>query len=416
MKNSIRSLFLILAVLVSTASACLWDYDTLLEEMSQSPTAIELVTGAFPRHSTDFYQWRIEDRQQKLAGGDERQTHYDDIAVAYDKLHQQEKAIEWMLRKEVKYPGQYETYANLGTFHIHSGNFPEGAKYILKALEINPSAHFDRERYQLYVVQYLQHRVEHGQIVDGKLVLPLSRDPYVDERFQNCDKPESEQHELPERGIISFYAFIADDLADKTVENYKPEYARMSDEETQKAVQGILGMMRFGQYDAPVLLECLANLLVPHNHNGVGNRIAARALLQASYQVEDEEAKAMYKEMAYHSIAGQEGVKIEQLEAAFQRELAQAVKYTDELIQLEKQWIESGMDVEEEFRKKYYKQGKNGTELAYFPVVFEQVAPRRKRRENVLPYPIFVTIASIILGCSIAAHLVPRFLPRRKET
>ena len=49
MKATIRAL-LLLTILVATAHACLWDTDTLDEERSDSPSAIELVTGAFARH------------------------------------------------------------------------------------------------------------------------------------------------------------------------------------------------------------------------------------------------------------------------------------------------------------------------------------------------------------------------------
>ena len=98
MKATIRAL-LLLTILVATAHACLWDTDTLDEERSDSPSAIELVTGAFARHSAAFYRWRIQDRQRKLEDGDDKPLHYDDIAVAYDKLKESGKAIEWMHRK-----------------------------------------------------------------------------------------------------------------------------------------------------------------------------------------------------------------------------------------------------------------------------------------------------------------------------
>lgn len=417
MKNSLTSILLLLIILVSGATACLWDTDTLSEEMSESPTAIELVTGAFPRHSKEFYRWRIDDRKARLEAGENDPLLYDDIAVAYDKLHQQEQAIEWMVEKEKKYPGKYETYANLGTFHIHGGNFSEGIIHIEKALEINPEAHFNRERYQLYVVKYLQHRAEHGQFNEGQLLLPLSRDAFVEQRNfnrENHDREDVELHDIPELGINSFYTFIANELADKTATDYNPRYVQMTGEQTSAAVQGILGMMRFGHHDSPVLLECLADLLVPRTVHGVGNRIAARALLKASYEVEDTTARDMYYEMACHAIEGQEGVKIAPLELALARELKQAKQYYEELTQLEKEWIASGADVEAEFRKKYYKQTADGETLAFFPVEFERLTKSNPRPKNLLEYRIFITLASIVLGISITAHLLPKIIAKWK--
>ena len=417
MKYSLHSLTLLFIVFVSAAAACLWDTDTLDEEMSESPNAIELVTGAFPRHSEAFYRWRLEDRQAKLKQGDDDPQHYDDIAVAFDKLNQQDKAIQWMKRKQEKYPDKYETYANLGTFHIHNGDFPEGIHYIEKALEINPAAHFNRERYQLYVVRYLQYRTEHGQSKDGNLLLPLSRDPYEDERSFNLRNrlQDVELHKVPAPGINNFYSFIANDLADKTDENYNPKYPQMSKEQTAEAVQGVLGMMRFGHHDSPILLECLADLLPPDLDDGIGNRIAARALLKASYEVNDDVAREMFYEKASAAIYPQEGLEIIPLEKAFQRELSQAGKYYAELVALEKSWIEAGKDVEAEFRKRYYQRNKKGETLAYYPVEFEQIAKISTRRTPALPVGLFVILASLILGVSITVHLLTKALSKFKD-
>ena len=417
MKPLFHSLTFLLIIFVSTVTACLWDTDTLNEEMSASPTAIELVTGAFPRHSETFYRWRIKDRTAKLEQGNDDPLHYDDIAVAHDKLHEQDKAIEWMKRKEEKYPGNYETYANLGTFHIHSGNFLEGIRYIEKALNLNSAAHFNREQYQLYVVRYLQYRTQHGQFKDGKLLLPLSRDPYLEKRNprpRNHGGEVGEVEEVREKGINSFYSFIAIDLADKTAEQYNPEHVQMSEEETAKAVQGILGMMRFGHHDSPILLECLADLLVPDPSHGVGNRIAARALLKASYEVEDETAREMYYEKACHAIFYQKEVEITPLKEAFERELSQAGEYHADLENLEKSWIESGEDVEAKFRAKFYPRSKEDGNLAYFPVEFEQISRTSPLTEVSPAYRIFILLASLLLSISIAGHLLPKILRFRQ--
>ncbi|MBA60813.1 MAG: hypothetical protein CMJ76_00440 [Planctomycetaceae bacterium] len=417
MKFSLNSLTLLLILFVSTAAACLWDTDTLSEEMSESPNAIELVTGAFPRHSEAFYRWRIEDRQAKLEQGDDEPLHYDDIAVAFDKLDQHEEAIQWMKHKQEKYPDKYETYANLGTFHIHNGNFPEGIRYIEKALEINPAAHFNRERYQLYVVRYLQYRSEHGQFKEGKLLLPLSRDPYEDERSANIRNRHKGGvlHAVPAPGINNFYTFIADDLADKTVNNYNPQHVQISKEQTAEAIQGILGMMRFGHHDSPILLECLADLLTPKMSDSVGNRIAARALLKASYEVNDEVARKMFYDKASDAIYYQKGLEINPLEKAFKRELSQADEYYAELVALEKSWIESGKNVDAEFRKKYYQRDKNGETLAYFPVEFKQIASISNSQTVKIRPKFFVALASLILGVSITAHLLIKVLSKFKR-
>ncbi|MDB5388384.1 MAG: hypothetical protein JWM11_4030, partial [Planctomycetaceae bacterium] len=141
-------------MLPATVFACIWDYDTLKQEQSRFPKVLELITGKFLRHSKEFYEWRIQDRLTRLKREPSNLAWHDDLAVAYEKTGQHAKAIETMLEKEKLKPGEYETYANLGTFHILAGDFELGLPLIDKALAINPNAHFGREKYQKWLVEY----------------------------------------------------------------------------------------------------------------------------------------------------------------------------------------------------------------------------------------------------------------------
>ncbi|MGL5094295.1 MAG: tetratricopeptide repeat protein [Planctomycetia bacterium] len=132
-------------------SACLWDHDTeqmekivypegLNEERSKFPGALELMTGKFLRHSKEFYQWRVDDRLKRLAAGEDTPNLYDDLAVAYHKTGRSEKAYEVMFEKDRKWPGLYETEANLSVFYTLDGDLVNGLKHVDKALAVNPRA------------------------------------------------------------------------------------------------------------------------------------------------------------------------------------------------------------------------------------------------------------------------------------
>jgi tetratricopeptide (TPR) repeat protein len=142
----------------SAAVACLWDYDTLLAERARQPTTLELITGKFLRHSPRFYDWRRQDRLAKIEAGANAEALWDDLAVAYDKLGQHDQAIETARQRLIENPRRYETLANLGTFYLHSGQLQEGITTIDKALEVNPAAHFGRERIQRYLAEYILQR------------------------------------------------------------------------------------------------------------------------------------------------------------------------------------------------------------------------------------------------------------------
>src|SRR5947207_15309999 len=81
-------------------AACLWDYDTLKMERQRFPGTLEISTGKFLRHSPAFYEWRVKDRLAKLEKEPTNLDWHDDLAVAYDKLGQTDKAIEVMLKKD----------------------------------------------------------------------------------------------------------------------------------------------------------------------------------------------------------------------------------------------------------------------------------------------------------------------------
>src|SRR5262249_24474844 len=150
-------------LLPATALACYWDVDTLQMERTRFPTALELITGKFLRHTPEFYYWRIDDRVRKLRSDPDNLPYYADLAVAYEKTGQHDKALETILAKDAKKPSVYETESNLGTFLMINGRLEDGLKHIDAALRINPDAHFGREKYQKKLAEYMILRRKNGK-------------------------------------------------------------------------------------------------------------------------------------------------------------------------------------------------------------------------------------------------------------
>lgn len=329
----------------SFASACLWDYDTLKQERARFPDALEIITGKFLRHSKEFYEWRIQDRLKKIAAEPKNPALYDDLAVAYEKTGQNAKAIETMLKVETFAPGRYETYSNLGTFYFLGGDLKKGLEYVDKALAINPDAHFGREKYQKYLTEYVIERSK-----DGKIVLPLSS---VDEHYPGSPG--------------SFSRFLAMKLSSSSD-------VRLSKEDYQSAVKGVLGMMRFAYHESPILLEVLGDILSGYSGYSPeldAKRLAARAYLQASYQVKDPAEKQSYRELAKRILSlqtknenTQEALPLEDLEVDFRRELDDAARWYSELQQREVGWLRDGLNPEEEFDKLYTQEPRVPGEIA----------------------------------------------------
>ncbi len=315
---------LLLVLLTPMFLACLWDNDTIQMERRAFPDTLELITGKFLRHSDVYYQWRIEDRKPRLAASPTPEL-FDDLAVAFEKLGDHDKAIELMHEKQAAFPGLYETHANLGTFLIHAGRLEEGIKEIEKAIEINPDAHFGREIYQLQLVKFI---LENRK--DGQLKLPLD--------------PRPLDAMLAERTGFAKFLNAA-----------SPEFHETKNVD-HKAVKGVLGMMRFGNFDSPILLESLGDLLRQSTNS---NMLAARAYLKASYEVDDITSREHYRSKARASYAVQDDrsfAPLEKLEHDFRSEIKEADEWFAKIVADEKRWAEQGLNLDEEFSKVYYKE------------------------------------------------------------
>lgn len=332
-KSSLAAAFLSLT-LTSSVLACLWDRDTIETEKRQYPGVLELITGKFVRHSPDYYAWRVHDREQRMKYEEPTPELFDDLAVGYEKLGNHDKAIALMLEKEKQFPGLYETRANLGTFYIHDGQLERGLKEIELAIEINPGAHFGREIYQKHLVEYVL-----SKRTNGKTTLPL---------------------ELPNKrttsstnGFASYILETEDAPGIKLKRKVKLE----------RALKGVTGMMRFGNYDSPILLEALGDLLMVSGSATDGNRLAARAYLKASFEVKDEKVRKAYRKLADDQLVGQidnpgDGkiLTLAKVEESFKDEVAQGSGWFENLKRNEQKWITEGSNVDDLFDETYSKE------------------------------------------------------------
>jgi len=163
------------AVLVSEASACLNDRDTLAEEIKGLPDVTRVITGRFERNPPLYYEMRLQRVSDELRIHDDILGDYDDAAVACDRLGRDDEGIAFMTRKHhmlaqmrTDTPGiqedWYKYYANIGTCRVHRWirnganrndlkEVAQAKKEIDQALKIKPDAHFGREKYQEMVMQ-----------------------------------------------------------------------------------------------------------------------------------------------------------------------------------------------------------------------------------------------------------------------
>jgi len=340
------------------APACIWDRDTERMEDQTFPIAEHLIAGKFVRHSPAYYEWRVQDRQQKLAELDamaplsDRLALRDDLAVAYDKLGMHDEAVETARETLKMEPGRYESVANLGTLYIHAGELPRGLALIKEAIRINPNAHFGRERYQQYLVEYVLFRRKEG---DDSLPLrrTLEQSPVKDfAHFLALRQTGWKPDQLPE-GIQS----------------------NLDTEQRLAAVKGVEGMMHFGNFQSPILLEALGDVVAVQTRSyrrrsSLQQDLAAMAYLQAA-RLSPNREKAM--EVYFTSennlkLLGNSKRTVSDITKKLLPLLREGKEYFEEIAANEREWISEDVDVDVAFAKKYYNRPKSVPQKRPVPV------------------------------------------------
>lgn len=189
-------LFAISILFLPTAAplvACLWDRDTFAMEAAGRLEVVETAVGWFDRFPAEYYQMRLDRVTPEVAAHPERLDLYDDAGVACDRLGRHAEAVVWMEKKAAAMqalpPGQsqdhrYRMLANLGVFHTHlwlkgadreknPGLLDQAIQDVQSALEINPNAHFGRERAHLALLEWwkagLKTQAEEHALLTGGL-------------------------------------------------------------------------------------------------------------------------------------------------------------------------------------------------------------------------------------------------------
>ncbi|WAC20331.1 hypothetical protein OVA24_02920 [Luteolibacter sp. SL250] len=315
-----RFLPLLMAVVASPAAeACLWDGDTIASEKARFPGVDKVIFGEFPRHSREFYEWRKKESEAGIAADPSRLELYDDLAVAQHKLGDHQGAIETMKTKDGIKPGLYETLSNTGTFYIYTGDLSAALGRIEKALEVNPNAHFGREKYQKWLIEWM---------LEGR------------------PEEKANMHD-PNLGKVGFAGWVAK----------KHEAAGEGKELTEpirkEAIQAVLGMMRFADFDNPILQEILGDLLISGMMDKNASIHASFAYLSAYSRVQEPEARKRLTEKFQWAAGTIQGGDPKLLAELLKKGLAKGARLTGGIRHDEIAWIAAGKDVSAEFNRKY---------------------------------------------------------------
>ncbi len=288
--------------------ACIWNAETMAREQRGLPGVYQTIMGRFEKHS-DLYHQKIIERftlEELETRDDIPLEEYDDIAVAHERLGDHESAIRVMkakgklLEKKPDPEHRYRFHANLGTFYAHKGELEKAETEIERAIEINPDAHFGREKYQLQAIRYL--------LADPPQPATVS---FVEYR-ENLDEPRKIQRK-----------------------------------EIEEIIHALNGMIVMGQQDSPLLYYTLGKMLMWNNHYHLGWRALERAK-RLGYTTEN----ALDLGFTGNGIEGLQRAAVEQVEVlnypdpstTFDEELAEAKAWVEKFQEFEGSLIRGGID------------------------------------------------------------------------
>ena len=80
--------------------ACLWDSDTIRDEIQARPSLFELVTGHLPHHGTAYYEARVDRLEPKR---DRSREETNDLAVALIRLGRFDEAAAIVIAQQARH-------------------------------------------------------------------------------------------------------------------------------------------------------------------------------------------------------------------------------------------------------------------------------------------------------------------------
>lgn len=236
-----------------------------------------------------------------------------------------------MKQKDKLMPGIYETYSNLGTFYIYTGELSEALIHIDQALEININAHFGREKYQKWLVLWILETRESKQSTDLL----------------------TERNEQLSGALKGFASFVVRQEAGG-ISKASADSLRLTQAQLQAAVRGVIGMMYFADHDNPLLLEALGDLLMVGDMKQNATQLAGLCYLHASLKaaaLDDQKRLHQIFLLSIHTAHNKE----ENFNDILSNAIAKGQKLNAGIRVEEMNWIATGKDAGAEFQKKYLK-------------------------------------------------------------
>ncbi len=211
--------------------------------------AHDVIHERFAKHGREHYLERNrvsrEAIQQLDPDDPARWPLTDDLAAGLDRVGESAEAVRVMQEKldsqtKAKVSGRdlYTSFANLGTFLIHANfrdamagdtaaveEFAKGVEFIRKSVQVNPDAHFGRERWQAAIAEFILAAVESPELFQTYDCIGNQ----LDRPYEACTNPgESRSYESGRTygaGVMHVFHSNLVDIQDRMPEYFQRGFA-----------------------------------------------------------------------------------------------------------------------------------------------------------------------------------------------
>lgn len=369
------------------ASASLWDNETSQLNSVPYQTVMQVLVGNHLKHSQNYHFWRISMYEEAWNKNPDSLILYDALAVSYHLTGRTNDAIRLMIAKERKKVGEYSTYANLTTFYIADRELYKARFYAQKLLTKHSPLAL-RDKYQVYWIDYLIEcaaRKGATKKLRRKITLPVQGDFTVD------DLADSRQiYEIP-----NFYTFLAQKFyTGKSKKNRQK--ATLTEKQLDEAIFAMVQLLRFSHSENIILIEAIGDLflgktMLPtlkeeqvtytkeqkaelENKKGTA-QVAAFAYLRAAQLISKYSPKAekSYTFLAVSALLHHQNqlkkehrYNTEDILVFLAQKIKERDSYLKPIFRQEKEWIEEGLLLDEEFATNYLSELENYSDSTFF--------------------------------------------------
>lgn len=160
------------------AEACGWDWETYHAEAKSLPCVFDALLGYWPKHTDQYHLARIEAADHALRWLPGWTEGLDAKGISLMKLGRMDEAKAVMEQRHALAPEAYPGHANLGTLYTFTGDYEQSLQHIDAAMEIEPQAHFGREKYHRALVVFLQRAAEDPTVASTENFLGVELSPH----------------------------------------------------------------------------------------------------------------------------------------------------------------------------------------------------------------------------------------------